>query len=68
MARSFKVIALSVGGLGNRIFNSGDEVFENNFPEGHADELMRGGFLEEIKEPEEKKPVIKSDSKPVKKK
>lgn len=46
--KSYKVIALSVGGLNNKIFNSGDEVFENNFHPGRADQLVVSGFLKEI--------------------
>lgn len=51
--KSYKVIALSVGGLNNKIFNSGDEVFENNFHPGRADQLVVSGFLKEIKESED---------------
>lgn len=46
--RAFKVIALSVGAT-NKIYSSGETVHENNFPEGHVDELVAKGFLEEIK-------------------
>jgi len=41
----YTVIALSVGGLGNKIFRSGDIVDESNFPEGNAPELVEQGFL-----------------------
>lgn len=51
--KSYKVIALSVGGLNNKIFNSGDEVFENNFHTGRADQLVKEGFLKEISEEQE---------------
>lgn len=51
--KSYKVIALSVGGLNNKIFNSGDEVFENNFHPGRADQLVVSGFLKEITGQEE---------------
>ncbi len=48
----YKVIALSVGGKGNKIFNSGDTVTELNFPEGNAAKLVEEGFLEPIDAPE----------------
>lgn len=44
--KKYKVIALSVGGLGNKIFNAGDIVLESNFIPGRADELVKQGFLE----------------------
>lgn len=43
--KSYTVIALSVGGLGKKIFNSGDTVYENNFRPGRAEELVAQGFL-----------------------
>ena len=46
--KKYKVIALSVGGLGNKIFNSRDIVTEDNFPRGNAEELVKQGFLMEI--------------------
>ncbi len=49
--RKFKVIALSVGGLNNKIFRSGDMVQENNFPQGNVDTLVKEGFLKEIQAP-----------------
>ncbi len=49
---NYKVIALSVGGKGNKIFNSGDIVTELNFPEGNAAKLVEEGFLEPIDAPE----------------
>lgn len=49
---NYKVIALSVGGKGNKIFNSGDIVTELNFPEGNAAKLVDEGFLEPIDAPE----------------
>lgn len=55
--KKYKVIALSVGGRGNRIFHSGDEVLESNFPDGNAAELVRGGFLKEIGEGEGETPA-----------
>lgn len=50
--RKFTVKALSVGGKGNKIFNSGDIVSEDNFPAGNCDALVKGGFLTEIKQAE----------------
>lgn len=51
--KEYKVRALTVGGLNNKIFKSGDVVAENNFREGRADELVAAGFLERIFSPEE---------------
>lgn len=53
----YKVIALSVGGLGNKIFKAGDVVTERNFPEGNAAELVEKGFLSPI----EDRPQIQFD-------
>ena len=50
MEKQYKVIALSVGGSRNRIFNSGDIVTDACFHDGHAAKLVTLGFLEEIKE------------------
>ncbi len=50
----YKVVALSVGGLNKKIYNSGDIVTAENFPSGNAELLVKGGFLEEIKEVEKK--------------
>lgn len=46
----YKVIALSVGGLGNKIYSAGDIVTEANFPAGNAANLVKGGYLELIPE------------------
>lgn len=48
--KTYKVIALSVGALGNKIFHSGDVVKESDFKEGRADELVKLDFLELITE------------------
>lgn len=53
--KTYKVIALSVGGLGNKIYNSKDIVTEANFPEGNAEKLVKSGFLEPIKEEKKSK-------------
>ena len=43
--QKFIVKALSVGGLKNQIFNSGDIVCEDNFPKDNIAELVEKGFL-----------------------
>lgn len=55
---NYKVIALSVGGKGNKIFNSGDIVTELNFPEGNAAKLVEEGFLELIPSEETPEPTV----------
>ena len=56
--KQYTVIALSVGGRGNKIFSSGDTVFENNFIPGRAEELVKQGFLKPVEAPAEPKPVV----------
>lgn len=56
--RKFIVIALSVGGLGNKIFNSGDVVSETDFAEGSVDRLVELGYL---KADEETAKKVKDD-------
>lgn len=53
--KEYRLIALSVGGLGNKVFHKGDgqRIFEGNFEPGHAEELVRKGFLEPADEAEE---------------
>jgi hypothetical protein len=46
--KKYEVIALSVGGLSNKIFNSKEIVSEDAFEKGRADELVQKGFLKEI--------------------
>lgn len=46
--KTYKVIALSVGALNNKIFNSGDIVKENAFLPGRADQLVKEKFLEPV--------------------
>ncbi len=41
------VISLNVGGLGNKIFKTGDRVNERNFPEGNWDRIVKGGHVKE---------------------
>lgn len=45
MKKYYIVICLSVGGLGNKIFKSGDSVTDANFPPGNAEKLVAEGFL-----------------------
>lgn len=60
--RTFKIITLSVGGKGNKIYKSGDVVKESHFPNGIIDELIKGKFIEETDSEEEevKVPVMQS--------
>lgn len=44
--KKFKVVVLSLGGLGNKIFESGDIVSEDAFPVGSVEKLVEQGFLE----------------------
>jgi hypothetical protein len=41
-----KVVVISVSGLNNRIFNSGDVVNEQQFPRGNFDKLIQEGYLQ----------------------
>ena len=50
----FKVIALSVGGKGNNIYNVGETVNEENFIDAKA--LVKNGFLKEIEVPKKTTP------------
>ncbi len=53
--KKYKVIPLSMGGLGNKIFNGGDIVTSANFPEGNVPKLIKEGFLKEHKESADEK-------------
>jgi len=57
--QKFKVIALSVGGIG-KVFNAGDIVTSNNFPDGNVQDLIDKGFIEESES--EKPNVITVDA------
>jgi len=48
----YKVIALSVGGLGNKVFSCGDIVTDENFEINTSEKLVAGGFLEPIENKE----------------
>jgi predicted Mrr-cat superfamily restriction endonuclease len=47
---NYKVKALTVSGLSKKIHRSGDNVTDDDFPEGRAKELVRSGFLVEVPE------------------
>lgn len=65
----YRVIALSVGGSNNKIFDSGDIVKTENFKEGRAEELVKLGFLEPfIDEEQELKRQIEAEEKAKKEK
>jgi len=53
--KKYKVIALSVVGKSNKVFNNGQTVIEDNFEPGEAAKKVEAGFLELIggKEKEE---------------
>lgn len=51
--RRFKVKALSVGALNNKIFKSGEEVTSKHFPKDNINKLILDGFIEEIEPTEE---------------
>jgi hypothetical protein len=50
--KKYIVISLTVGGLGNKIFNYGDIVNESSFPKGNAERLVANGFLKPATESE----------------
>ena len=50
----YKVIALSVGGKGNNVFNVGEIVKDENFIDAKA--LVKSGFLKEIEVPKKSTP------------
>lgn len=58
--KKYIVSALVVGGLGSLIHNSGEEVTDANFPPGHAEELVKQGFLREASD-EELKAIAKAE-------
>lgn len=57
----YKVIALSVAGLGKKIHRSGDVVTESNFEKGKIEALVKGKFLEPIEDKKEKKEESKKE-------
>jgi hypothetical protein len=59
--KTYKVIALSVGGKRNKVFASGDIVREKDFPEGAFPALVLNGFLEPIESEESPVLVIVDD-------
>jgi hypothetical protein len=48
--RRFTVISLTLSGKGNRIHRSGDVVSQDSV-EANVDELVRGGYLQEVAAP-----------------
>lgn len=48
--KKFLIVALSVGGLGNRIYHSGEVVPEGSFDEKNVKDLIDGGFIVEYSE------------------
>lgn len=51
--KKYTVIALSVGANSNRIFSAGDEVNEDAFEPGRAEELVEKGFLQRFEDQQE---------------
>lgn len=51
--QKYKVKALYLGGLFNKIFNSGDEVTADDFPTGNVASLVQNGFLMPMDPPED---------------
>jgi hypothetical protein len=45
---NYKVIALTVSGLGNKVFRAGEIVSESNFVAGRAEKLVESGFLARV--------------------
>ena len=60
--KHYKVIALSVAGLGNKIFSAGDSVTEDHFIPGRADNLVTEGLLEQVGEDNVKPRDVGSES------
>ncbi len=58
---NYKVIVSALSGRGNRIYKDGDIVKISDFVDGRALELVKGGFLEEIKEKVEDKPKAEKE-------
>lgn len=48
--KKYVVIALSVSGMGNKIFKSKDVISEDQLPPGRAAELVVGGYIKEQSE------------------
>lgn len=59
----YKVVALSVGGLKNKIYKAGDVVLSESFID--ADALVKAGFLSLIEEKKET-PKVEEKTTPVK--
>lgn len=60
--KKFKVIVLSLSGLGNKIFESGDTVTQDAFPEGTVDKLVKEGFLSPLDGEESEKSDLENSN------
>lgn len=60
--KKYEVIALSVGGMANKIFKSKEVVREDQFKPGRAEELVLQGFLKPLEVPLFDSPVAIIDS------
>jgi hypothetical protein len=63
--KKFKVISLSVAGTANRVLRSGEIIEESYFGKKRSEELVKAGFLEEIKTEKKaaaKKPAAKTEA------
>lgn len=48
--KKYKVKSLYVAGTKRRVFTAGDQVTEEDFPSGNAQELCRKGYLDKVGE------------------
>jgi hypothetical protein len=48
--RSFNIKALSVSGRGKKIFKAREIAREDELPAGAIDKLIKGGYIEEVKD------------------
>jgi hypothetical protein len=55
---NYKVVSLTVSGLGKKIHRNGDTVTDADFPQGRAKELVKLGFLKEAGESEVVKAIL----------
>lgn len=63
--QKFKVISLAISGNGKKVFRSGEEVSDSDFPKGTVASLVKAGHLEVIKtaKPQPKKSETASKKK-----
>lgn len=52
----YKVVVLRVQGINKITYKAGDIVEDNNFPQGVAAELVKGGYLVAVDAPKEDAP------------